>query len=914
MKWKPVVPVIAFVCAIIGTATPLLAQAVQTSILTGTVKDTTGAVLPGVTVNVSSPQQVGGVQTSVTDSQGIYRFPALRPGTYEMEATLAGFKNVKRADIQLVVGTTTTIDVSLSVASVSETVQVTGETPTVDVKSSASPTQITTAMLENLPTGRFQPDIINLTPGVTSNVAFGGSQSSNALLMDGVDVSDPEGGTPWSFFNYNWVEQVQVVSLGANAEYGEFTGVAANSVIRSGSNKFTGLGEYLTENKRWLADNTTSLPQSLRTTFTPREINSYWDTSAQIGGPLKKDKLFFFTGFQYFKREDRPAGFTGDFTSERDPRFLGKLTFAASNNVRIEGFVEADKYDIAGRGASAKRPTTAVTALEPSPEVNWNGQVTWTIDSKTMLNVRNGGYWGYFPVDPTPPQTRSGPYPHFDGLSQVYTQNVPYYGQFDRLRNVSAATLTRYADNFAGKSHEFKFGAEFEHSKIRNESGYPGGRYYYDYGGPYLVYLWNGYVTNATATRTSVYAQDTWTVTDRVTVNAGLRLDVNRGSVPQASGSYATVLANHALAPRVGLAFDIAGDHKTVLRAHYGKYFDALFGGQFEFMDLTQQNPHITAEVLAPGVFQEINRRSPATNLGIDPNIKQSYVDQFLIGLERQLIPDLSLTAQYIRRNFRDFMGFIDTGSIYTQTTKIDPGPDNRLNTADDGGPVTVYNLTNPGHEFKLFTNPPNAYRDYDGFQLIASKRYSHNWQASMSYTWSHARGTVDNRGGTNAGAGGTQGLGQTGGFTDPNHTININGDMRFDPTNAVKLDGTYRVPLFGGFNISAVYRYNTGLAWGRTASIRGLAQGNETVRIQPIGTQRTDPINNVDFRAEKTFPFCSTGHQAGVFLDVFNLNNQGVIDAGSRTGVIEASGSTFGQPNVWISPRLARLGFRVTF
>src|SRR3954469_11306028 len=127
MKWKPVVPVIALVCAIVGTPTPLLAQAVQTSPLTGPVKDTTGAVLPGVTVSVSSPQQVGGVQTSVTDSQGIYRFPALHPGVYQMDTALAGFKTVKRGDIVLALGTTTTIDVNLAVASVSETVQVTGE-------------------------------------------------------------------------------------------------------------------------------------------------------------------------------------------------------------------------------------------------------------------------------------------------------------------------------------------------------------------------------------------------------------------------------------------------------------------------------------------------------------------------------------------------------------------------------------------------------------------------------------------------------------------------------------------------------------------------------------------------------------------------------------------------------------------
>jgi hypothetical protein len=910
MKWKPVVPVIALACALFGTATPLLAQAVQTSTLTGTVKDSTGAVLPGVTVNVSSPQQVGGVQTSVSDSQGIYRFPALRPGVYEMETTLAGFKTVKRSDIVLALGTTTTLDVTLAVASVSETVQVTGESPVVDVTSSASNTQLSNEMLQNLPTGRFQPDIINLTPGVNSNVAFGGSQSSNALLMDGVDVSDPEGGTPWSFFNYNWIEQVQIVSLGANAEYGEFTGVAANSIIRSGSNKFTGLAEYLTERKNWIADNTTSLPASLRSTFSPREIKSYWDTTAQIGGPIMKDKLFFFSGFQYFNRQDRPAGYTGDFTSEKDPRTMNKVTWAISPNVRAEGFVEWDKFDVEGRGASARRPTTAVTALEPSPETNWNAQVTWTINAKTMLNVRNGGYTGYFPVEPTPPNTRSGPFPHYDPIPDVYTVNVPYFGQFDRTRNVTAATLTRYADNFAGKAHEFKFGFEFERSKIRNESGYPGGRYYYDYGGaPYLAFLWDGYVTNATAQRTSLYAQDTWTVSDRLTVNPGIRLDLNRGSVPTG-----TVLRNSALAPRVGLAFDVLGDHKTVARAHYGRYYDALFGGQFEFMDLTQQNPHITAEVLGPNQFLELSRRSPATNLGIDPNIRQSYIDQFLVGIERQLFPNFSTTVQYIRRNFRDFMGFVDTGSVYAPTQQRDPGVDGRVGTADDGPLITVFNKTNPGHEFLLFTNPDNAFRDYNGFQLIGTKRYSNNWQAQVSYTWSHAHGTVDNRGGTNAGAGGNQGLGQTGGFANPNHAINIDGDVRFDPTHAVKLDGTYRVPVFGGFNVSAVYRYTTGLAWGRIATIRGLAQGSESVRLEPIGTRRTDAVSYVDFRAEKTFPLGTSARQIGVYLDIFNLNNQGVVDNGSRTGVIETAGTSFGNPNVWISPRLARLGLRLTF
>jgi hypothetical protein len=108
--------------------------------------------------------------------------------------------------------------------------------------------------------------------------------------------------------------------------------------------------------------------------------------------------------------------------------------------------------------------------------------------------------------------------------------------------------------------------------------------------------------------------------------------------------------------------------------------------------------------------------------------------------------------------------------------------------------------------------------------------------------------------------------------------------------------------------------RYTTGLAWGRVATIRGLNQGSESVRIEPIGTRRTDAVSVLDFRVEKTFPIGSSPRQAGIYLDLFNINNQGVNDNGIRTAVQESSGSSFGNPNAWISPRIARLGFRFTF
>ena len=370
MHWKRAAPLILVVCAIVGAAAPVFAQAVQTASLTGTVKDGSGAVLPGVTVNVSSPSQVGGVQTSVSDSQGIYRFPALRPGIYQMETTLAGFKGVRRDNITLPLGTTITVDITMAVASVSETVQVIGESPVIDIKSSASNTQLSEALLQNLPTGRFQPDVINLDPRYEQQRRLR-RIAELERAADGWRRCQRPGGRDTVV-----VLQLQLGRAGANRRARRQRRV--RRIHRRRRQQHHPLGQQQMDRTGRVPHRAQGLgcgQHDLALRGAAQDVQAARDRnllglSAQLGGPIIKDRLCFFSGFQYFDKADRPAGYTGDFTTEKDPRSMNKLNWSASPSVRVEGFFEADKFNVAGRGASARRPTTAVTALEPSPEMN----------------------------------------------------------------------------------------------------------------------------------------------------------------------------------------------------------------------------------------------------------------------------------------------------------------------------------------------------------------------------------------------------------------------------------------------------------------------------------------------------------------------------------------------------------------
>ncbi len=902
-------PFVALATIALAVMCAVTSAAAQTgsSIITGTVRDHTGAVVQGAAIVITAPTLIGGEQATATNAEGVYRFSVLPSGTYAVSVQRDGFRTVRRADVRVPSSSSVVIDFSLELAAIEDRLEVQGRSPMVDVKSASVPTRLDADLLHNLPTSRSYASLINLVPGISADVSFGGSQKSNEILVDGVRGTEPLFQDPVMRINQNWVEELQVVSLGATAEHGGFSGAAALATLRSGTNRFNGLGEFWTTQPGWLASNTGQLSESLQKRFLSRQIFHWNDSSAQAGGPIRRDRLWFFSGLQFAQHEDRPAGFNGPGSrAERDLQFVFKPTASLSPRIRVDGFASLGQSHVDGEYIAADTPIETSNDVRQG-QISWNARSTWAVSDATVAEFRHGGYDIRHVEDPHAPSTRLGPAPRYDAGTNVYSINTTqYFEQHSRIHTTSAA-LTHFTERF-GTSHELKIGIEYEATRARQQYGFPGDRFYVDlFGEPNEVTLAQGTAGTASTGRSVTFAQDVWSVNGRLTVTPGIRLEFNRGSVPGKSNVFRT----NTVAPRIGAAWELGDDHRTVVRAHYGRYFDPIFASRIMQDDLSETYPVIRASVIGPDQFVEISRTSPAGRFQIDQNIKHSNVDQIVAGVERELFTDFSLQTQYIRRRFGDFMGMIDTGTNYRPATGIDPGPDGRLNTADDGGSLSVFAATNPGARYLVYTNPAGAYNRYDAVQVVARKRYSRNWQMQSSYTWSKNRGTVGNRWHVNAAR---FDLGSPGRFVNPNSNINAFGRAAFDPTHEVKLLGSYRVPGWGGTMLSGVYRYTTGQAWGRRAFIRGLPQGNENVRIEPVGTRRTPALNNLALRAEKTLVLRRAGRTLGLFVEAFNLWNQGVPNADAITPVVDNSNLTFGEPLAWLDPRMFRAGIRLAF
>ena len=672
----------------------VLAQRGQQASLTGQVTDDTGAVLPGARVTISSPQLIGGARSHVADERGTYRFAALMPGTYLVVATHEGFATTQRASVEVGVGMEATVDMRLPVAGTEVTVDVEGVAPAVDVRSASWPATLQRPFLDHapVPLSRSVVDLVELAPGISRGVAWGGPAFVMKLSRDGTDSNDPAIGFPDAGPRVNWTDSIQVVSVGAPAEYGEFTNARINVVTRSGSNRYSGLGEFWATGPQWTQSNREGLPQGA---FRPAESLEWWNLSGQVGGPVLRDRAWFFGGADYFRQSYRSFGYTG-------PRPAGR---AALRTKRAS--VVAEALDGAGVRPSRRRVRRAPRRLDAQRERRAQrcagGPLEYPVPAgllqpahdvadgrahtaRSALRRRQRAPH----VGASVGRGQNGPAPHRDQATQVNSVNVQSFGETTSRVHAGRVVMTHQVEGGFGRGHELRAGLEYEHTSRIQEQRYPGDMLFLDRDGqPELVWIWPGAITRPSFDRTSLFVQDIWRLTDRVTVQPGVRMSIYRTDLPDTTMA---LYENEAVSPRIGVAWDVRADHRTVVRAHYGHYHEGIYTALLADFDPLAQAPTITARVVGPGQYEEVSRSAvTATGIAFDPDARHMYTEEITGGVEHEWWPRWTVTMQYVRRNTRNTLGYIDTGTTWTPTEVVEPGRDGRVGTADDGGPMTLF-------------------------------------------------------------------------------------------------------------------------------------------------------------------------------------------------------------------------------
>ena len=281
-----------------------------TGSISGTVRDETTGVLPGVTVTISSPSLIGGIQTRATEDNGSYRFPVLPPGDYTVTFEMSGFGRVERSAITVQPDRTVTLDQVLRPATISEQVTVTGESPLVDVKSTQVANIVDQTIAREVPVVRRFTDLLNVMPGVQNglytfspiNAVYGSRVTDNNYSVDGVNFNDPQVQSAVTDIPYDDIQEVQVSTSGQFAEFGSASGGIFNFITKSGGNQLRGLASFYGQNKRFAANNISSELAAIG--IRPTVLDSDYEAGGNLGGPIKRDRLWFF-GSYYRQNQER---------------------------------------------------------------------------------------------------------------------------------------------------------------------------------------------------------------------------------------------------------------------------------------------------------------------------------------------------------------------------------------------------------------------------------------------------------------------------------------------------------------------------------------------------------------------------------------------------------------------------------
>jgi hypothetical protein len=939
---------------------PVFAQgggASSTGTIQGRVTDAQGAVLPGVTVTATSPALIQ-PQTTITSETGNYRFPAVPPGSFELTYELAGFNSLKRSGISITLGFTAQVNVELALATLQETVTVSGASPVIDTSTTRVQQNFKMEQLQSIPNGRDMWALLAVTPSVQmSRIDVGGNRAGTQtgytaygmsgqvrVLIEGINTTEGTGGAGF-YFDYASLEEAFLGTSGQSAEMPN-PGVQSQFIARSGSNQFQ--GEYHLD---WYNNSLqgANIPEeySVPTAFNnspirqhSNEISKYYDHDINLGGPIVKDKMWIFGTYrEQFNAVAQPLfQFDSTFNTKLwNP--VAKVTYQLNQKNKLIGY-----YQWGQKEQPNRLPFGTYTYTDPSQTFlqdsgSWVYKAEWnsTISDKFYLEARYGDFGYYFPLIANSDANyswRDSGRTVIEGANQIW--------QLDRDRKQYNLAGTYFLDTAKG-SHTFKMGAEL--LKERSWEGYE-----QQYGGNIDHVYSNGVsstvsFTFPTATdagslgahealtakanldHMGAFINDTWSI-GRATVNAGFRYDRYRGWLPeqeQLPGSLAEwaplfpELANRVVAktfaprdfytwnvaaPRIGLTFDLTGDGKTVLKGNYGLYWHnpgVGIGGT--------GNPN-TAGKQATYQWNDINgdrRWQPGEQgtqtsialegaIGVDPNIKAPYSHEASAWVERQLSDTMGARVGFVYKTEDDLTATMQP----LRPASLFTVPYSFVDNGVDGRAGTADDRT------LTFFGIPNASLPAADQMVMNVEQYSRykTFEASLNKRYGNRWS-------------GSLGFGYTMMTDFPNGPQRNPNNPGVDDRSLWNFKASGSYDAMYGIRVSPVLRHQSGSNFARTITITSPAScactgisngGGNQAYAEAMNANREDNIWVFDVRAEKQFSFGSRVRLRLMF-DAFNLANSHASETISR-----ATGLSYLKPSAILAPRTARVGFRFIF
>jgi hypothetical protein len=639
--------------------------------LVGKVTDDQGGVLPGVTVTLSGPAVMGAPST-VSNAQGLYRFPAVNNGTYSLKFELAGFAPLVREGIVVPVRQTITVDAAMKLASLQETVVVSGASPTVDIENTKIGARLSKETLEAVPTSRTIFGSTTVLPGMTMGrqdpgglnaatstgmVAHGASTYN--LNYYGVTADTPQNYGSMYYMDFGSAEEISVDTAAMGAEVGGGGGANINVVPKSGGNNFKGDAFYSVTGKGyWSGFTASNITDDLRAQgITDPTLQKLSDFNADAGGPFIKDRLWWFGSLRDYRTHENVAGFVtpagctpGSAGCDSNDFFSNLRNYTASgkyqinNNNQLSMFWTYNKKYQPNRNAGVNQPLAVSTLNQQSPKNLINGNYTSVFGSNTFLEVSASYFHMHWPSDwsdafTSLPAAQQRP-STFNVTSGIYIDGPEPTGQRfrDSYRQQTNIGVTRYLDNWLGANHQLKMGFE----NWWTPTGTDGFNVFQDvrlrYTGatnctptvktgcvPSQVFLYNTPLTQQTAMKNFAgFVQDRATL-NRVTVNLGLRWSYYDGTIPAQSNGGAewgsacaacnqsfpeikTPYAWNTLAPRTGVVIKLTEDGKNVAKASYSRYFETMYTSEFNTINGNSINTGGVATYSWGGAFDANGR------------------------------------------------------------------------------------------------------------------------------------------------------------------------------------------------------------------------------------------------------------------------------------------------------------------